>query len=571
MSGLLKFLKSFLKMPKTESKTATKSRESGSSPPLDHTVAIPKSNIEEIDSEDAVRAEALLRDLEKNIPAWRDKVMEPLVQIGTPAVPGLIQRLLPEKELDVRQRTALILGRIGPDAGDAIPALIEASVDRDRSMRKAAAEALNKIDCTWPTGSHAQPAVPQLVEKLRSRSSDEVRNAAKVTLSQIGPLAVPELIQAVGNQEDNNLQSLAAETLGRIGEEAASAVSALTQALSSDQIHVRRGAAEALGQIGPAAEPVVPALLQALDDKNLAVRGSAAKSLARIGPAVDVAAPAVLQLLADGSEEVRRDTIKALAEMGPASVPLLIELLEARDIHHILRGRLKEFEQNFKNYMRWLQHYNSDKGQQLSRDAIVNFDWHRRELLEEFTPEFTATVHEAAVRVLREIGPPAHTAIPTLMKTLTYQDSGIRQTAAQALGQIGPQAIAAIPSLIKALLDSNGPVREAAGEALHEINPEWSSTSEADNGSEFLAEELKKGQPAAGPVLERIGSRAVPELIALLRDKDRIVRQTAAEILGRIGKGAQPAIPALHEASQKDSNRLVREAAERALERMAVL
>ena len=133
-----------------------------------------------------------------------------------------------------------------------------------------------------------------LIQKLGSRSPVEVQNIAKRVLSHVGTSAVPDLIRTLSNAEDDQHQSLAAETLGRIGPDAASAVSPLNQALSSEHIHVRRLSAEALGRIGQAAEPAVAKLIKTLEDENLAVRGAAAKALSQIDAAFEVAAPAVL-------------------------------------------------------------------------------------------------------------------------------------------------------------------------------------------------------------------------------------------------------------------------------------
>jgi HEAT repeat protein len=111
--------------------------------------AIPQSSIEADTALDvcpakppvAVQVEEPLRDLEATIPAWRDKAAAALVRIGAPAVPGLLQRLSPQKELSVRQWAASVVGRIGPDAMAAIPDLIQDAVASHAGLREAALEA----------------------------------------------------------------------------------------------------------------------------------------------------------------------------------------------------------------------------------------------------------------------------------------------------------------------------------------------------------------------------------------------------------------------------------------------
>ncbi len=511
--------------------------------------------------------DALLKALDRNQPDQQETVVESLVQIGAPAVAGLIERLGSTTELDVRQRAALILGCIGPRAHDAMTALIESVMDRDLSMRNAAIRALKRIDPNWLASEATQRAMPMLIEKLGSPSTG-VQNTAKLVLSTIGAPAVPELIRALSNAEDDQHQGLAAETLGRIGADAASAVSPLNQALSSEHIHVRRLAAEALGRIGSASEPAVAKLLQALADKNLAVRGVAAKALAQIESAIEVAAPAVFQLLVHKSDTVREDAVEALAAMGLPTVPLLVELLEAPNIHHLLQGRLQELEQNVKNYQLWLERQYENKDQLLSHHEASNVDWYRRELVAELTPEFAATVRLAAVEVLSEIGPPAQDAASTLLAMLTHERSDMREAAAKALAAIRPETSAALNALMRALLDRHSPVRAAAGAALDAIEPEWRATPMADQAMQSLIADMKQGQSAAGAPLLRFGWAAVPKLIELLGDESRSVRQPAVDLLGELGPEAASAIPALAEIAANDENGLVRRAAQRALKQI---
>lgn len=507
---------------------------------------------------------ALLKELDRNQSYRQETVVESLVQIGLPAVAGLIERLGPSTDLDVRQRAALILGRIGLDASDAMTALIESVVDRDRDMQNGAIRALKQIDPNWLTSEVTQRAIPMLIEKLGSRSAG-VQNTAKLVLSTVGMPAVPDLIRALSNAEDDQHQGLAAETLGRIGADAASAVSPLNQALSSEHIHVRRLAAEALGRIGSASEPAVTKLLQMLADKSLAVRGVAAKALAQIESAFDVAAPAVVQLLVHKSDAVRKDAVDALAAMGPSTVPLIVDLLEAPNIYHLLQGRLHELEQNVKNYQLWLERQYENKDLLLSRHEASNVDWYRHELAAELRPEFDATVRLAAVQVLSEIGPSAQTAEPTLLSMLTHERPDMREAAATALVVIRPETSAALNALMHALLDRYEPVRMAAEAALDVIEPEWRVTPMADRTMQSLIEDMKQGHATAGVVLLRFGRAAVPKLMGLLGDESRSVRQSAISLLGNIGPDAESAIPALADVTSHDANGLVRRAAERAL------
>jgi HEAT repeat protein len=62
----------------------------------------------------------------------------------------------------IRYRAARVLARIGPDALEAVPALVRHLNDVDISVRREAARALGQI------GPQAAEAVPPLIEALKS-------------------------------------------------------------------------------------------------------------------------------------------------------------------------------------------------------------------------------------------------------------------------------------------------------------------------------------------------------------------------------------------------------------------
>jgi HEAT repeat protein len=68
-----------------------------------------------------------------------------LGKLGKPAG-GALQAVLKGADRDVRAAAAYALGRIGPDARDAVPALLEMSRSDDAYARLAATQALKKID-----------------------------------------------------------------------------------------------------------------------------------------------------------------------------------------------------------------------------------------------------------------------------------------------------------------------------------------------------------------------------------------------------------------------------------------
>ena len=248
-----------------------------------------------------------------------------LARIVPEGVPALIEALKDKNEV-FRLAAAVALARIGPEA---VPALIEALKDEDKVVRVFAAIALAEI------GPEAKAAVPDLIEALKDKDKD-VRRVAAQALVKIGleaRLAVPVLIEAF-KDENRDVRRFAAQDLGSIGSEAKSAVPALSEALKDEDIHVCKQAAQALGQIGPEAKAAVPALIEALKDKGNDVRLEAAEALGKIGPEAKAAVPALIEAFKDENRDVRRFAARALERIGSeakSAVPALSEALKDKD------------------------------------------------------------------------------------------------------------------------------------------------------------------------------------------------------------------------------------------------
>ncbi|MFC1581968.1 HEAT repeat domain-containing protein [Planctomycetota bacterium] len=102
----------------------------------------------------------------------------------------LIQLLSDDKK-DFRNRTAYMLGELGPSAAPAIPALLRTLKDEANDVRQTAANALGKL------GPTAKPAVPALIEALKDDYWMMRREAGRA-LGRIGdPSALPALREAV--------------------------------------------------------------------------------------------------------------------------------------------------------------------------------------------------------------------------------------------------------------------------------------------------------------------------------------------------------------------------------------
>jgi HEAT repeat protein len=153
------------------------------------------------------------------------------------------------------------LGRIGPEAKAAVPALIRAAGDKDAFAAFRAIDALGRI------GPEARTALPVIRPFLKSGDVRQVAAAFALWQIERSPEGIPVLIQALKYQ-----------------------------GLKYDDDDAHRGdlirwrAADALRDIGPQAKAAIPALRAALYDEDMTVRHAAVGALKRINPQAAVSA-----------------------------------------------------------------------------------------------------------------------------------------------------------------------------------------------------------------------------------------------------------------------------------------
>lgn len=140
---------------------------------------------------------------------------------------------LGDKDFHVRDAAAAAIGKIGPGAKEAVPALIAAlAKDKESDVRVDAAAALGDI------GPGAKEAVPALAAALLKDTNPAVRAAAAYALGDIAPGAkevVPTLAAAALLKDTNAaVRSYAAVALGHFGPGAKEAVPALIASLTTN-------------------------------------------------------------------------------------------------------------------------------------------------------------------------------------------------------------------------------------------------------------------------------------------------------------------------------------------------
>jgi HEAT repeat protein len=390
---------------------------------------------------------------------------------------------------------ASALGRLGPRAAPAVPALLEAlkvrdgreyyvpghGVARTEDLRDLAADALGRI------GADAERVAPDLLAGLHQRG--RFGDACAGALVRLGPGAVPELASAV---DDRRIGFQAAALLGRIGPPAKAAVPCLIERMKGgESVSQRVRAAEALWRIAKHPD-ALPTLIAALDYQGGVW---AADALARLGAD---ARPALDALK------------KRLTDPKTANAHLAVALWQIERSPEGLAALAQALKSPFKDQVR------------------------------------------LAVRTLKEIGGPAKAALPDLSALLeaeVREERGLRSigydgvTLIEALDRIGREADVAVPALVTALHSRYEPWRDAVVQALRRPGAAPTADLEA-----LLEQGDWRARVLAAKVLGLRGEAAkgaVPALAAALADKDEDVRRAAEVALSNMGPHAKAAAPAL--------------------------
>jgi HEAT repeat protein len=383
--------------------------------------------------------------------------------------------------------------------------LIDHGVDE---LRQGAAYRLTFV------GGNARLAIPELVAALENWDPLTRRRVAEA-LGGVGP-GRPEVVRALAGllaDRDREVQWQAVEALGKVGAGDAKAAAALAGLLRAKATWLRCRAAVSLGDVGPAAKAAVPVLLGLLrSDGKAAVRQYAAGALGKLGTPSRPVLAALREALADPSGGVRHEAVGALgflARSCPTAVPAVIEALGHRD----------------------------------------------------------SGIRHAAVKALGAIKPPPGAVVAALAGALADRNSDVRWAAAGELKELGPAARAALPALVGALGDPFRYAREEAMEALAEIGAVPASAAVPLARLAEREDEWTLRSDAVKALGHVVGAAdvVVPALVNALRDRDRWVRWSAAESLGRLR--ATAAVPALREAL-RDRAENVRSGAAEAVAKM---
>ncbi len=224
---------------------------------------------------------------EGELAVWAFKI---LGAKGKQAVPGLVA-LLEDKDPIVRFNAARVLGGIGVEAGQAVPAVAAA-------LRRA-------------TGTGWQDAA--------------LRDAAAAALGEMGPAALPVLGELAAL---TNVPSAALAITKLKGE---SFISFFERLKDTSDARAWARTARVVAGLGTNAEPAVPLLLAGLTSTNRAVVEQALYALVRIQSRPDLCVPAAIKMLESDDPNNCYQSLILLGVFGEQARPAVPEILRLID------------------------------------------------------------------------------------------------------------------------------------------------------------------------------------------------------------------------------------------------
>jgi HEAT repeat protein len=247
-----------------------------------------------------------------------------LEALGTNAVPELI-RLVRTKDAGWRTLIWVHAAQLPPKARARILRRIGST--NACLIRPLAAQALGKL------GPAAAPAVPALAQMLKQGSSPYEQQVAAQSLAQIGSPALTALadIVAHGERAAGNAAAIALlwhyrwpRPVRPVGENLVDDPTAAT----------RQRAIETVGASGRADELVIKLLARAAVDPAPGVRLAALKALARADRNPQAALPQLFSCSNDDSPVIREWSARILGKIGPPierAIPALTDLAQDKE------------------------------------------------------------------------------------------------------------------------------------------------------------------------------------------------------------------------------------------------
>jgi HEAT repeat protein len=397
-----------------------------------------------------------------------------------------VRALMYDADAEKALMAVAVLTRLDPQAADAVPVLRRFLYSREAEQRATAAFALAQLETV------AKSAAADLRNCLNDenvkvrvhaiRALGRVRWASSENECGIdGDLMAAALVDSLRDQEEEVRIGAIVALIG-CKNTPELVMPALVDRLHDGRADERRLAMEVFKQAGPTA---VPFLCMGLTDPRPSVRVTAVGALRLFdSEATAKAAPVVARLLSDSETEVRREAVATLVKIGRGAREAVPQLLAAlKDEDDVVRSRaaraLAETGEVDRKIQMALLDARSDTEAGVRSSvllALASFVSEPvvRDAVEEALTDESEYVRKLAVASLANL---PDRGVPLIVKVLSHDHVGVRQTAVAALIVAGPAVESARPSLIAALHDGDETVRRDAARVLGQLPWDEQSTS----------------------------------------------------------------------------------------------
>lgn len=402
----------------------------------------------------------------------------------------------------IRRQAAVDLGRMGPKAKSAVPALIEAfEKEETRSVHVFIIRAFGQIG---PDAKEAIPVLKNFIDNepgwtrfealsalvemgigdtqvmsilLQAAKDEDTSNRARAVqiLGEAGKYDQSVISELINALHDREVSIYAADSLGAIGE---TVIPYVSEAMHGLNYNTRNRVAQALGRIGP---PAVPYLIELLQNGNRDKQWLAASTIRIIGPEAKEAVPHLIRLLGTENENLRDKIALALASIGESALPAVVDSLTSLEIpshdyaYNDDNDKLKTAVTFLKyfgpeggkryTYRTWFQSYNapvSISRLQQNSNYHPNFNQSTIQALVKQLYDPDMNIRRNAINNLQLLEKVPEEVTEVLMDLLDDKDEETRLGALFTLIIIKTDESLLLPILIKAAGDESAVVRSAA-------------------------------------------------------------------------------------------------------------
>ena len=419
-----------------------------------------------------------------------------------------------------------VLAGMGPDAVHDLLNVVSARPE----LEAVVADALTRI---------GQPAIDSLMAGMQD-SNPAIRMASLRAIGAIKPLSDKGLANLISASRDSNveLRTAAVAALVQASADNAAAQTAVVEALQDESDQVRAVAVSALGDTGFSREQRREGFRRGLNDASAAVRVSALQAIAKTPGQMQRHAGTIIEHAAAPEEEVRLAAVQTLAKV-PKEV-YDAEQFAAKDIVAAMVRRCLQDE--------------AIPVRIAASALVVHFELYTREHAEACLENLSGSreLVVATLEVLPKFPAESTSGVGRLQPLLAHESTEVRIATVTALASMGREPVQLTEMLLPMLEDPEWVVRRIAGQSLGRQGsvavtavPKLFQLLGRHEDKDYAAESLRQIDTAPGEML--------PTLLENIDSSDRRKAFYAVMLLGKLGSGAQVAIPKLEALLEADS------------------